>query len=58
MLMNDNEVVSYEQRYINQIFWVMWVWKDYLNEDMNQELVNVINKIYEDGFIDWQNFKW
>lgn len=53
MLMNKNEITSYEQRYITQIFWVMWVWQDYLNEDMKTDLVNIINKIYEDGFSDW-----
>lgn len=58
MWTNKNEIISYEQKKIDTIFWIFGVWDDYINDDLIQDLINEINKIYEDGFIDWQNHKW
>lgn len=58
MWTNKNEIISYEQKKIDTIFWIFGVWDDYINDDLIQDLINEINKIYKDGFIDWQNHKW
>lgn len=46
---------EYVEKYKNIFYWVFWVWEDYLNSNMVDELEKTINKIYEDGFTDWCN---